>query len=452
MSAAVSSSSTPPRPRRGLVLWLLAFIILPNVPFALSDLVLTFNQSTYAVFMAGAGCFVGLLPAGAMVVIFLALYGFNFAALVSETFGLDLEDTIDSAHLLLELDPLAEPAYVLVGAVLVGCAAPALWLIARHRHEMARVSPRIGVLAAFLLPLPFSAISGQQQEMAGEINYLREMVFAPAPSAAPPAIGAVAASGFAGAGAREEGRALLLVIVEALGEFRDEAMREAIFAPLAAPGIADRYAVSRGTVPYRGSTTAAEMRELCGSTVKYRAIRDGEVAGPDCLPARLRAGGYDTIGLHGMTAGFFEREDWWPKIGIGEQAFLEQLAPGTKRLCGKVFPGICDDDMVDLAVNRLAPRRFVYLLTLNSHIPVDRGVARSLGCDAAPAPFGSERTCTLGRLWIKVMSSLARRLSAPGVPPADILIVGDHAPPLFLPADRDQFVPGMVPWVLLSRR
>lgn len=434
------------------MLWLLAFIILPNIPFVLSDLVLTFNQSTYAVFMAGAGCFVGLLPAAVMVVIFLALYGFNFAALVSETFGLDLEDTIDSAHLLLDLDPLAEPAYMLVGGVLVACAAPALWLIARCRHEMAQVSPRIGVLAAFLLPIPFSAISGQQQEMAGEINYLREMVFAPDPAAAPPAVSAVAASGFAGAGAREEGRALLLVIVEAMGEFREEEMREAIFAPLAAPEITARYTISRGTVPYKGSTTAAEMRELCGSTVKYRAIRDDEASGADCLPTKLRAGGYETIALHGMIAGFFEREDWWPKIGFGEQAFLEHLAPRANRLCGKVFPGICDEDMVDLAVSRLEARRFVYLLTLNSHIPVDREVARSLGCDSAPAPFGSERTCTLGRLWTNVMSRLARRLAAPGAAPADILIVGDHAPPLFLPADRDQFVPGLVPWVLLSQR
>jgi hypothetical protein len=43
-------------------------------------------------------------------------------------------------------------------------------------------------------------------------------------------------------------------------------------------------------------------------------------------------------------------------------------------------------------------------------------------------------------------------LTDPDLPPTDVLIVGDHAPPFFDRSQRSQFDPERVPWVLLKHR
>jgi hypothetical protein len=58
--------------------------------------------------------------------------------------------------------------------------------------------------------------------------------------------------------------------------------------------------------------------------------------------------------------------------------------------------------------------------------------------------------CYMSEMWSDVMSSLVR-LTA-DIPPTDILIVGDHAPPLWSKAARHLFTPGKVTWVRLTPR
>ena len=55
-------------------------------------------------------------------------------------------------------------------------------------------------------------------------------------------------------------------------------------------------------------------------------------------------------------------------------------------------------------------------------------------------------------MWRDLFVALAAELERPDMPPVDVLLVGDHAPPLFYPADRGQFEPGVVPWILLKAR
>jgi phosphoglycerol transferase MdoB-like AlkP superfamily enzyme len=197
------------------------------------------------------------------------------------------------------------------------------------------------------------------------------------------------------------------------------------------------------------------MRELCGTTDSFRRLRDRSRSGADCLPARLRAEGYRTMGLHGMTEAFYDRRQWWPTVGLDDSRFLEHLTgQAGLGLCGGVFVGICDRDLVAQIFARLqaadAPQ-FIYWLTLNSHIPVSAEVTRETGCDRSMAPFATDRVCTLGRMWAGIIQDLARGLAeGDRAAPTDILIVGDHAPPLFLPRDRRQFAADVVPWILLQ--
>jgi hypothetical protein len=60
--------------------------------------------------------------------------------------------------------------------------------------------------------------------------------------------------------------------------------------------------------------------------------------------------------------------------------------------------------------------------------------------------------CRLFSLWHQVDKSLAAMLTDPALPPTDVLIVGDHAPPLLDRSQRSQFDGGRVPWVLLKDR
>ena len=53
-------------------------------------------------------------------------------------------------------------------------------------------------------------------------------------------------------------------------------------------------------------------------------------------------------------------------------------------------------------------------------------------------------------MWMDVMDSVVALATDPGLPPFEILVVGDHAPPLWSRQGRGLFVPGAVSWFRLS--
>lgn len=458
MTASSGSTIQPPGHQGRwpylLGLWLLAFVLLPNIPFVLVRMVTTFNQAPFAMLYALIGTMVGLMGWSIVPALLMVLaFAFNLTLLISEFFGLDLRDALEQAHLILELNPLTEPFYV---AGVIGCLASlgaTIFVIHRQFERLRRLSPWLGMVTVMLLPVPLTLVSGKVHSLNGELRdwagNLWENGFAGDGGAPETVVSAVTRSGFAGDRAIAERRHLVLVVVEAMGMLDDPAADAAVFG-----GETGHLRISRGVIPYEGSTTAAEMRELCGTTESFRAIRDQARSGADCLPARLRDLGYRTSGLHGMTEMFYDRQRWWPEVGLDDVRFFEDLKdePGLG-LCGGVFTGICDQDLVATIFSRVrgaAGPQFIYWLTLNSHIPVSAEVTRETGCDKAPAPFATDRVCTLGRMWAGIIEKLAKGLAEPGLPPMDVLIVGDHAPPLFLPSDRRQFQPDVVPWVLLQ--
>ena len=429
--------------------WLLAFVVLPNIPFGLVRLVTTANQAYFAMFYAIVGTMLGTMGWSIVPAILISFaFVLNLTFLIAELFGLDLIDAVEQAHLILELNPFTDPFYV--GGV-AGCMVSLgamLFLIHRMFDRWRRLSPWLGLLTVVVTPLLFMLASGKVHSKHGELRDWASALIG-LDSTPQPAVSAVAQSGFAGATAIASRRHLVLIVVEAMGMLDDPAADAAVFGSLN-----NSLLISRGVVPYIGSTTAAEMRELCGTMESFRVIRDRKRSGADCLPARLRGLGYQTSGLHGMTAAFYDREDWWPEIGLDNIRFLEQLemTPGFGR-CGGVFNVICDRDLATMIFDRIRSAtspQFIYWLTLDSHIPVSAEVTRETGCDKAPAPFATDRVCTLGRMWAGIIEKLAKGLAEPGLPPMDVLIVGDHAPPLFLPSDRRQFRPNVVPWILIQ--
>ena len=80
-----------------------------------------------------------------------------------------------------------------------------------------------------------------------------------------------------------------------------------------------RYDVSAGSTTYYGSTTAAEMRELCNTRESYETLLEGKQH--VCLPHQMEERGYRTVSLHNFTSNFFQRQDWYPRLGLREAAF-----------------------------------------------------------------------------------------------------------------------------------
>ncbi len=250
------------------------------------------------------------------------------------------------------------------------------------------------------------------------------------------------------------GRNVVVVIVESLGYMADATARERIASPLDTPRIADKYTVTSGRANFSGSTTSGEMRELCGTRTPYAIF--AREAGLECLPGQLRKSGYSTLAIHGFSSEMFGRRDWYPQIGFEKALFGEGFSARLPRHCGSVFRGVCDADLAPLiakeATDVQAPH-FIYWLTLNTHIPVAPGDARTdYDCAGATNGFATPQVCRMAELWHDLFDAIAGLALDPAIGPAEILIVGDHAPPLWSKRGRGQFEPGHVAWYRLTPR
>ena len=191
---------------------------------------------------------------------------------------------------------------------------------------------------------------------------------------------ATEASGFRAAlsGSRDS----LLVIVEALGVFSKLEDQKILEAPFSDARLLKDYTVTTGETTYYGSTTAAEMRELCDTRQPYDQLTPEHERG--CLPNQLSAKGRRTLAVHNFTGKFFDRDDWYPEIGFQQRIFLEDWEHLGLRSCGGSFRGPCDAELVP-ELGRLMQRSsrpsFTYWMTLSTHVPVrlNEGTPR-LGC------------------------------------------------------------------------
>jgi hypothetical protein len=245
---------------------------------------------------------------------------------------------------------------------------------------------------------------------------------------------------------------VMVILVEAMGEPVDPALRQRQLAMWDRPEVAARFAMSHGETTYFGSTTSGEVRELCQRWGNYPDIAKAD---PTCLPAILKARGYQTRSYHGFTADFFDREHWYPLIGIDRSTFGPELVKRGAGVCHHVFTGACDRDIPPLIAADLAKAKgpqFTYWVTLNSHLPTvanhDLGTDH---CETYDARLERELplVCRLFTIWDQTAASLAQVISRPDFPPTDILIVGDHMPPFSQQKSRLAFEPDRVPWILL---
>src|SRR5262249_23461628 len=72
------------------------------------------------------------------------------------------------------------------------------------------------------------------------------------------------------------------------------------------------------------------------------------------------------------------------------------------------------------------------------------------GCENGGGRIGHAEVCYMTEMWVDLWESIIRMTAE--IPATEILIVGDHAPPLWSKAGRHLFAPGQVPGVRLPPR
>lgn len=238
------------------------------------------------------------------------------------------------------------------------------------------------------------------------------------------------------------GMSFLIIIVESMGLPVNSAARQWLFKQLNDSINSADWKLELSSLEFKGSTTRGEMRTLCSLTGDYANLnRDNST---NCLPAKLSKIQYETIAIHGFSRRMFNRETWWRIIGFKDIFFANDFNKNTPR-CGTTFRGICDDYLIDEAFRMAStPKRFVYLLTLNTHLPLTASelpLDLNLLCNREKIPYWScQIIAQQGKLLLQIAKILNKYKSN-----IHVNIVGDHAPPFSDTSDREQFSQTLVP-------
>jgi len=444
---AYAAIPQPTMPRFGwlwnpTLLLCLAGVVLPNALSlgALAAGIGSPPRTTAIIGYATVAVIARIVPAPVTIILFLGTATYDAVATIALLFNLAPSEIMLALHLSADLKLFASPLYVAMisGMMLLLGVNVALLTLKRRVLQQGNAVVLMGFALAFAAAdfatntsphYQFGTLyaSGKPMESAAETSGFREAVL--------------------NGGQRN----VLMIVVESLGQFTDPWRQSVLLQPFSKnPELLKRYTVSTGSTTYYGSTTAAEMRELCNTRESYETVLEGKDY--TCLPHQMEGRGYKTISLHNFTGNFFQRKDWYPRLGFGTQLFRDDVAAYSSRQCGGPFRGPCDVDMVPFIGRQLRDTTkptFFYWMTLSTHVPIapHEGSPR-LNCTRQGGPIGHAEVCYMTEMWMDVFESLVRMTA--DIPPTEILLVGDHAPPLWSKAGRRLFTPGQVTWVRLT--
>ena len=217
--------------------------------------------------------------------------------------------------------------------------------------------------------------------------------------------------------------------------------------------VANRYTIESGTLDWYGSTFRGEVRELC-----WRSI-DGNVVQslPPALPAALRKLGYNTAAFHGFYKTMYDRDRLYPLLGFENSTFLDEMRrAGDVPLAGTLFHG-AQDAFVATQVHReiLRPaKRFVYWMTLSSHVPINSSFAHQIATpeEQATAKYLPPTVWGYTVICRKTLESIAEIAADPSLDDCDFVIVGDHPLGITSKEIRSYFVPGKIAYLILRHK
>ncbi len=252
--------------------------------------------------------------------------------------------------------------------------------------------------------------------------------------------------------AAHPGQTSMLVLVESMGLPRDPTLQAWLKQRLVTARVMARWNVQVTDEEFIGSTTSGELRTLCGLQGHYSRL--DETMAARCLPRTLSSHGVTSVGIHGFGLRMFDRAEWWPQIGLSPWHW--PAGGGSMRMnCNQAFPGVCDGEVLAQAVKQAqTPGRFVYALTLDTHLPLDMrhaGRLPELLRDACAASRTPEQACQLVNKLGSLLAQLESTLAASEATPF-LVVVGDHMPPFGEVSNREAFMAHRVPIVVMTPR
>ena len=416
-------------------------VVLPN---ALSLTALAFGigsppRTAAIIAYATVALVARIVPWPVTVALYLATALYDAIATIALLFNLAPSEIVLALHLTADLKLFSSPLYIAMTVGLTALLGVNIAMLTLKRDLLRRGNPLVMMGCA----LAFAAADFG-------VNASPHYYFGTLYAAGKPMESAADDSGFRQMALAGGHPRVVLVVVEALGYF-DDPVREAILlSPFADPDLRRQYSVTSGAATYYGSTTAAEMRELCDTREPYQDILKGKKL--VCLPQQMKERGYRTLAVHNFSGDFFDRLQWYPKLGFEREFFFKDIAPSIHRLCGGPFRGPCDADVAPIITQKLRETKeptFLYWMTLSTHVPIapHEGTPR-LNCAQGGGRIGHVEVCYMTELWMDLFQSVAQM--ARDLPGTEIMLVGDHAPPLWSKAGRQLFTPGKVTWVRLT--
>lgn len=343
-----------------------ALVVVPNVLFLLAMPFYVAMRPISPLLYLLAATAAYFLPAWAAYPVFVFAALLDVALIAMVAFNLPVGDAVDTLAFLATIDVAASTFYVALILTMLGTAVAAAWLFNRFRPDAPLASPTAVAFAALAVIALDTAVN-------------RSLI-----GGAPVFDSAVLQNDMTADTIAASGHNVLLVVVEGLGAFADPRERSMLGDILQAVAHGGRYRLTSGTTHYSGSTTGAAARELCGHWGSWVDFVGDETF--DCLPNRLAKKGLSTLSFHGYSREMFLRHQWYPHIGFKHSAFMEDMAAEvpspTPSRCGSVFRGLCDTEVagvVDAALKADPDKqKFVYFLTLNTHIPYEPSAADRL--------------------------------------------------------------------------
>ncbi|MGI9350029.1 MAG: sulfatase-like hydrolase/transferase [Rhizobiaceae bacterium] len=418
-----------------------AMAVVPNILFVATSPLFLAERLISPLLYVAVGLLSLILPTWLGITLFLLVAIVDLGLITMFAFHLPINVAIDSIRYTTAIDVGASLFYIAVVSGLLFTTLYSFYLIKRNRFRFRAASPIPAVIIAMSLSYhdwtntyPYFVQPGGNFDSARIQGRLTDETII------------------------RQRKNLLIVMVEGLGAFVDDNHRALFDEKLTANLPENRFTFTRGNNFFKGSTTGAAARELCGFWGDYLDfLENTEIDSEMCLPNILADHGYKTSAYHAFGTHMFLRDQWYPKIGFKSLHFQDELLqeageklPGR---CGSVFSGLCDLEVADLVKSELTndedDPKFVYWLTLNTHIPYVKEINGPLQCNSANAAIGNDTVCELTELWLEVMEKVNEIATDPNLPPTDILIVGDHHTPLWERDAKDHFILNKVDWYLL---
>lgn len=229
---------------------------------------------------------------------------------------------------------------------------------------------------------------------------------------------------------------ILFIVAESWGALRQpEAFAEMVANISKQTDKLEFWQSGKFAVLTESSTLHGEMRELCQRNIRvgFGLAQVEEAQFADCLPNRMKQQGYQTIAVHGGSGQLYDLYAWYPKAGFQQTVFVENLL-GLRR-CVPLL-GVCDSEISQKVIPEIFKKHqndkiFFYWLTLTAHQPYAKKdiVNTRFNC----VRYGLNETgeiCRNFHLNTQLMDNIAELIQRDEMRGTEVIIVGDHAPPL----------------------